>query len=330
MNHPSNIDDRCIEPCELPHTARTLGLAKCGARARLRPPRLYLYFDAVARCGSIRKAAENLFVASSALTRHILQLEEQVGTPLFERVPRGVRLTPAGELLHAHVRGTLQDLAATCMRIDDLSGLVHGAVRIAAAETMAIEFLPRAIAEFRRLHPGVSFDLNTSNGVQATGALLSDQVDVIVALNPAYDENLLVHADLPEEMCAVVRTGHPLAGRASVRFVDCAAFPLAYPQRGMGGRSVLDRLAKDIALEITPVFQGNSMEVLKAFVRHSDAVTFQLVVGVQRDRRAGELATVPIADLRDPSRIVVATRKGRHLTHAAAAFLEHLVPALRP
>lgn len=328
MSRTCKIDDRSssTEPCELPQ-ARP-GVAKCGARAHLRPPRMYLYFDAVARCGSIRKAADQLFVASSALTRHILQLEDQVGTPLFERVPRGVRLTPAGTLLHTHVRDTLQALSATCLRIDDLSGLVHGAVRIAAAETMAIEFLPRAIAEFRRRHPGVSFDLSASSGVQAIDALLSDQVDIVIALNPAYDDNLQVHVDLPEEMCAVVRTGHPLAARAEASFADCAVFPLAYPQPGMGGRSVLDRLAKQLELEVTPVFQGNSMEVLKAFVRHSDAVTFQLTVGVQRDRRAGELATVPISDLREPSRIVVATRKARHPTHAAAAFLEHVAGAM--
>jgi hypothetical protein len=285
---------------------------------------MYLYFDAVAQCGSIRKAADRLFLASSALTRHILQLEDQVGTALFERVPRGVRLTPAGQLFHAHVRDTLQGLDATCLRIGELSGLAHGAVKIAAAETMAMDVLPRAIAEFRRLHPGISFDLSTTNGLLSIVALLSDQVDIIMALNPAYEENLQVHATLPQEVCAVVRAGHPLAGQSMVSFSECARYPLAYPQPGMGGRGMLDQLAKQLALNITPVFQSSSMEALKGFVRHCDAVAFQLSAGVQRDRRSGELAAIPISDLQDKARIVVATRKGRRLTHASAAFLECL------
>src|SRR4051812_35299240 len=70
--------------------------AKPKSRGRLRPPRVLAYVDAVARCGSIRKAAEALNVASSALNRQILDLEADLGSPLFERLPRGVRVTSAG------------------------------------------------------------------------------------------------------------------------------------------------------------------------------------------------------------------------------------------
>ena len=318
------IEELCPQPCPTRTSAQRAPSARTRTRVRLRPPRMYLYFDAVATCGSIRKAAESLFLASSALTRHILQLEEQVGTPLFERVPRGVRLTPAGELLHAHVRQTLQALDATCLHIDDLSGLVHGAVRIAAAETMAVELLPRVIAEFRSRHPGVSFDLGAMNGLQAIEALLGDQVDIILALNPACDENLRIHAMLPQEMCAVVRSGHPLSANTNVSFAECAQYPLACPQPGMGGRNVLDQLAAQLGVTATPVFQSSSMEALKGFVRHCDAVAFQLSVGVQRDQRLGDLTAIPIADLKDKTHVVVATRKGRRLTHAAAAFLDRL------
>src|ERR1700686_1600598 len=66
------------------------------ARKRLRPPRLLTYVDAVARHGSVRKAADALNVASSALNRQILDLELDLGSALFERLPRGVRLTAAG------------------------------------------------------------------------------------------------------------------------------------------------------------------------------------------------------------------------------------------
>ncbi|HYP91370.1 MAG TPA: LysR family transcriptional regulator, partial [Polyangiaceae bacterium] len=79
-------------------------------RWRLQPPSIFSYLDAVAHHGSIRKAADALHIASSALNRRILDLEADVGSPLFERLPRGVRATAAGELFLAYVRRSLKEL----------------------------------------------------------------------------------------------------------------------------------------------------------------------------------------------------------------------------
>ena len=71
--------------------------------------RKLLYVDEIARCGSIRKAAARLNVASSAVNRQILALEEEIGAPIFERLPRGLRLTAAGELCIEHIREVLKN-----------------------------------------------------------------------------------------------------------------------------------------------------------------------------------------------------------------------------
>jgi len=83
----------------------------------LRPPRAYVYLDTVARAGSIRKAAEQLHVASTALNRKIKETEDSLGTPLFERLPRGVRLTAAGEVMVAGVRRSMADVRAAVSHI---------------------------------------------------------------------------------------------------------------------------------------------------------------------------------------------------------------------
>lgn len=115
--------------------------------------------DAVAHHGSIRKAAEPLHIASSALNRRILDLEADVGSPLFERLPRGVRATAAGELFLAYVRRSLKELRLVEAQIDGLRGLVHGRVRIAVAESVTGRMLPDAIAEYHQRHPGVGFSV---------------------------------------------------------------------------------------------------------------------------------------------------------------------------
>ena len=95
-------------------------------------PRALLYVDAIARAGSVRKAAERLNVAASAVNRQLLDLERELGVELFERLPRGMRATAAGETLLAHIRRQRRDFEATRQQLEALRGLRRGRVRIAA------------------------------------------------------------------------------------------------------------------------------------------------------------------------------------------------------
>jgi len=107
----------------------------------LRPPRAYVYLDTVARAGSIRKAAEQLHVASTALNRKIKETEDSLGTPLFERLPRGVRLTAAGEVMVAAVRRSMADVRAAVSHIEHLRGEVRGTVRLGCAESVGTDLI---------------------------------------------------------------------------------------------------------------------------------------------------------------------------------------------
>ena len=78
-------------------------------KLRIHSPAIH-YFDMVRRCNSIREAARRLNVASSAVNRQILKLEDEIGAPLFDRLPAGLRLTPAGEILTRHITVVLQDV----------------------------------------------------------------------------------------------------------------------------------------------------------------------------------------------------------------------------
>ena len=115
--------------------------------------RILDYVDEVARAGSIRKAAEQLNVTASAVNRRITDLEEELGAPLFERLPRGVRLTAAGELFVHYLRKQHGEVERMKSQIEDLKGLRRGTVRLACSQALALDFLPRAIAEFRKRTP---------------------------------------------------------------------------------------------------------------------------------------------------------------------------------
>ena len=135
--------------------------------------RLLRYLDEVARLGSIRKAASRLNVASSAINRQILALESEIGTPIFERMPRRLRLTATGEVLIAHVRDTLKSHQRVAAQIEAFKGLTRGEVTIATMNGLAAGPLPRFLTgvldrhrQGRLVHPALSVTPGAGRGAR--------------------------------------------------------------------------------------------------------------------------------------------------------------------
>ena len=208
----------------------------------LQPPRLYLILDTVARAGSIRKAADRLRIASTALNRSILNVEKELGTPLFERLPRGVRLTAAGEVLIATIRRSLSDLASASSQIEQLRGLVRGTVRIACAESAANDLIPETIARYQERYPGVQFQLLVGSTAPLMASLMADENDLLLAHDPPSSDQLNVIETIKQPLCAMMRPGHPLAKRTSLRLAECQPYPVALGVETFGSRRLIDAL----------------------------------------------------------------------------------------
>jgi len=290
---------------------------------RLQPPSIFSYLDAVAHHGSIRKAAEALHIASSALNRRILDLEADVGSPLFERLPRGVRATAAGELFLAYVRRSLKELRLVEAQIDGLRGLVHGRVRIAVAESVTGRMLPDAIAEYHQRHPGVGFSVTVGGPRELAQALARDKVDLILTHEKVDQAEVNVLAEVPQPLCALVAPEHPLATRKSLRLRECVAYPLAIPDETLAARSLIDGALGGASIRFEPALLSNSIEATKMFARTSGGVCFSFKIGKKPD--VSGMIAIPLSDpgLAE-ARLSLAGRRGRVLPVAAAAFAEQL------
>lgn len=284
------------------------------------------YVDAVARCGSIRAAADQLHVAASAVNRRLQDLEAELGTPIFERLPRGVRLTAAGELFIGYARRRRADLDQVRSQIEDLRGVRRGRVTMAASQALAPAFLPRAIQEFQAARPGISFDVKVLDRERAVQAVTDFEADLGLVFNPPDLRGLRVLAQARQRTCAVVAPGHPLAGRASVRLKDCLQYPLALPDRSLSGRSVLDDLFEKSSVQPHAPLVSNSYELMRSFARESGGVSFQIEIGASAS--AGAVA-IPIDERSLPTgRLVLVALRGRVLPVAAAAFAESVAARL--
>jgi DNA-binding transcriptional LysR family regulator len=291
----------------------------------LHAPRLYIYLDAVARAGSIRKAAEQLHVASTALNRKILEAEEDLGTPLFERLPRGVRLTAAGEVMLSFVRRSLSELEAATSTIEQLQGLMRGVVRLGCAESVGTDIVPRIVAGWQARHPGVQFHIQVGGTQSLVTSLLEDEVELVVAHDPPPQPALKVLADMPQPLHVMMRPGHALASRAALRLADCEAYPVALGDASFGSRRLLDAHAARSRIRLRTVAESGSVETIKAFARHGDALCFQFEAGTRRDTALGELVSMPLTDAGlAGSRLQMVARAGRSLPIAALTFAEAL------
>ncbi len=291
--------------------------------------RILRYVDEVARAGSIRKAANHLNVTSSALNRRIMDLEEELGALLFERRARGVRLTAAGEVFVHYLRVQNADVERMKSQIEHLKGLRRGTVRIACSQALALDFLPRQIAEFRTQHSLVSFYVKVLDHEQAMAALASYEVDLVLVFRPPFLANFQPLVSVEQRIVAVMSADHPLAVCKSIRLRDCAAYPVALPERSLGGRQLLDEVTARSGLVFNIAAESNSFEFLRCLVKQANLISFQIRIGTLPEDNALDLVARKIDDRDVPrAKLVLGQLRARNLPIAAAVFAERLVRAL--
>ena len=140
--------------------------------------RVLKYFVEVARCGSIRKAAQNLYVASSAVNRQILKLEAEMGTDLFDRLPNGIRLNAAGERMLQHIRATLNDFHLMRGELDELKDERTGQRSSQRWIRCSSTCCPRLSRSSRDKYPAVTYAITAVTPWDVASKVLSGEYDV--------------------------------------------------------------------------------------------------------------------------------------------------------
>lgn len=281
--------------------------------------------DVVARTGSIRRAAETLALTPSAVQRRVTAIEDELGHQVFERLPHGVRLNAAGELLVHHIRAQFAETERLKSRLSDLSGIRRGHVAIACSQAMAPYFLPAEIAAYRAEFPNVTFDVRILDHLAATDALIDFSADLALIYGGDDLPTIEVIAAVRQDIAAVVARDHPLAGRTELRLRDLLDYPLALPTRAFEGRRLLNRSMARKGFDFSPALESNSFEFLKAHVACTDAITLQIPIGAPEPSADGSIVSIPIAE-RDlaPGMLTLRQLKGRTLSVAAARFTDRI------
>jgi len=298
------------------------------------PPRIHSsairYFDAVRRAKSIREAARQLNLASSAVNRQIIKLEEEIGAPLFDRLSTGLALTAVGEALARHVTTVLQDLERMGSVIDDLRGAQTGHITVAVVESVAASILPLVIDRLRERAPRVTFTIAVMGSFDIPGAIAAGEADVGVAFA------LRKSADLHQvflsqfRLGVVVKPDHPLARKNIVTLPACLGFPMILATPDLSITNLLEAVLSQGPSYLSPVITSGSIELMQDLVIRGHGIAFQTKVGLERRLIEGSLVHIPI-DAKGPlwSDLGIYTRAGRMLPTTTDQFVQMLKDEIR-
>ncbi|MBS0509307.1 MAG: LysR family transcriptional regulator [Proteobacteria bacterium] len=290
--------------------------------------RLLRYIDEVARCGSIRGAGERLHVAPSAINKHVLELEAEIGEPLFERLPRGLRPTAAGEILLAHVRKTMLEYRQVEAEIRDLKTLQSGEVIIATMTGLASGIVAMAAANFAARHPQIQISIRVLFVREILDALVSGAADLGLGFNLPPSPQLESLWEMDTSLGAVLSPRHALARMESIPLAHCTSYPLIFADRSMVIHGIIADTFVDAGLSVEPAFRTNSIEAMKRLAAASESIAFLSKFDIAEEQRQELLVYRQIRDRAFSKNMLSLVRREKHARGLASLLFAEEVMAV--
>jgi DNA-binding transcriptional LysR family regulator len=285
------------------------------------------YFLSVAANRSITVAAQKLRVSQPTLTKTIRALEAELGVTLFERMPRGVNLTPYGHSLLRHAEAIHVQFGDAKREIEGLKGGRYGTVLIGAGPAWLRRHLPRAVAIATSKNPSIKVNVEGGYDDALMRSLRQGDIDMVIAELPPKESarDLTIKVLTSDRLCICCRADHELTRRKKLSLANLLSFPWAMPPETTRASQRLRALFTSLDLP-TPnaVVQTESMAFLLQTVRFSDALTFTVTTTLKTPEASG-IVMLDIPELSAVRSAGIITRKNSWLSPAAEAIVDELV-----
>ena len=280
------------------------------------------YLVEIARQESLSKAAARLYLSQPTLTKFLKKIEAEYGTPLFDRVGKTVRLTDAGQTFLGYAR-TLLATAQQAQAALQPAKQISGSLRIALADSVCSTFLPGLLKRYHALCPQVELVLCTATADGMLQMLGTNQIDLAYTLDqPLLQPNLVLAADVPEPVCFIAPSAHPLAGQETVTLEELPRQEFLLTERGMSYRDALDQCLAARGLAIHPYLELGSAALLCQMVEQGMGLSFLPEYIVRPALAAGRLARLNVPDCTVEMHRQLFYHRDKWLTPQMKAFIE--------
>jgi DNA-binding transcriptional LysR family regulator len=276
------------------------------------------YFATVVEYGSVRKAAEALHVSESAIDRQILLAEQEIGAPLFERIPGDLRLTSAGELFGNMVGRWQRDYRQALTKIDPIDEAKHEHIEVAIIDALAEGFVAEAIANLSTDHPDLSVRVQVFDNEEVARKLIAGDVDLGLLLTPESAQELAILASVGAPLGVAFEPGHPLHSDADMRV-----------SRTLDHNPILPAPPLMISERVTSLFQRdqvdarhlmtcNNTQMIRSLVRQGMGVAVLSWLDVACDVASGDIDFRQLSDTQmEPLQLHLCTAAHRELSEGA-------------
>lgn len=278
-------------------------------------------FRAVYQLRKLSAAAEQLALTQSAVSVLIRQLEDGLGTRLFDRTTRSLRPTAAATEALAVVERILRDVDALGAGLRELGTLRRGRVSVAVTPTLGEILLPRVLQRFGKLHPGIQVVIDDCSPDQFVARVVGEQVDLGLGTPERAAADVDTRKVMGDTLALVCRQDHPLAARRRVRWADLAGTPIITVRPGYGIRPLIDGTAAQAGVALDVV---NEVAFLSTALWMTECGLGASIMP-SAYARTGTHSRLVVRRLEQPvvSRdISLVTKRGRALSPAAQALAE--------
>lgn len=221
-------------------------------------------FLAVAESGSFSRAAERIYLTQPAISKRIAALEKEVGARLFDRIGRGIQLTPAGAALRTRARNLLRELEDVKRGIANLSGHISGELLLATSHHIGLHRLPGPLKRFHETYTEVRLNLQFMDSEKACQAVMRGDLELaVVTLPPKAESPLKVEKIWDDPLDIVVSPTHPLASEKRLKLFKLLEYPAILPGPGTYTREIILNSFGGLRDKIHIGMATNYLEVLK-------------------------------------------------------------------
>lgn len=282
------------------------------------------YICAIAESGSFSRAAEHCHVAQPSLSQQVSKLEDELGTRLFDRLGRRVRLTDAGKIFLPRARAILQEMEAARSEVDHERKDTKGSITVGVIPTIAPYFMPPCVARFTQKFPDASLRIIEETTPILVEGIRNLSLDLAIMSLPLKHREFEIIPLHKEHLYAVLPRDHSLAKREEISLSDLRSEPFVLLRDSHCFHDIAISACQRARVNPRVAFESGQFSSLLGMV--SAGVGVSIVPAMAVDK-ASDRTFVRIADQRAFRTIVAVVLRGRSLNRVQRAFLGHLQAA---
>ncbi len=284
------------------------------------------YFCALAGIRHFTRAAQEISISQSALSRSIHKLEQELGVPLFLRGSREARLTAQGQRFLIHAERALREIERARQDIESGGDPARGVIGLSFMHSLGIHILPQLLSEFKALYPDIQFSLNQDNSSVLAQSLLEGRADICLCSIMVNMEQLAWLYLYTEELFAVVPKGHPFADKKSIDLKEIEDQPFITLKPNYSLRILTDQFCAISGIRPPVIFEGDDINTAAALVSaHLGVSLLPRITGIET---AG-LVFIPVSFPVCRREIGLAWSTTRPLSPAALLFQQFVINRFR-